>query len=314
MAPLSAQQLSIVVQGVISATTELALVAYREKAPQAQIILSTYATCAPAAEALQSRGLVDVVVLNDDPGALPPTVKSPTAGPNNLNRMLASTAAGLARADRAFALKVRSDAQIDPVRVMERWAAEGDRNRLLFASRYTRHPFGINGYLFHVSDWITFGQTQRCRQYWSTPLMGQDDASYFDREPMPDRATATARRFRARMTQEQWICSHYARSQGYEVPARLAHRDPILVRQYIEFLAKECIVCDRESLGLILPKHERAFVSLFQRLDCLGESDWRRIQSQWNNYALPGAGIRIPVFALRGLISRLVLARKRLFS
>ena len=314
MQAISGSEVSIVVQGEVVACTEQALASYRQRAPEAQIILSTYEHCAEHAQSLQAKGLIDALVISEDPGPLPSTVKSPTAGPNNLNRMLVSTQAGLARADRDFALKVRSDALIDPVRVMHRWATEGGGGRLLFASRYTRHPFGINGYLFHVSDWITFGRLDRCRHYWAAPLMRQADATVFEQAPMADKATATARRFRARMAQEQWICTHFAKSIGYTVPVRLAHRNSLLVQQYAEFLAQECIICDRETIGLELPKHERSFSSLFQKIDCLSESDWKSIQSTLFSKKRVSAGMRLPAFALRGLVSRLVLLRKRLLA
>jgi hypothetical protein len=312
MEAIHARQLSIVVQGELSDTAKLALRAYRSRAPEAELVLSTYEHRAQLARSWQAQGMTDKVVLNPDPGPLPPTVKSPTAGDNNLNRMLVTTQAGLAAVNRAFVLKVRSDAVVDPHRVMSRWAAEGENHRLLFASRYTRHPFGINGYLFHVSDWLSFGRTERCRWYWQAPLMDLGNATYFEHVPMPDEGTAIARRFRARLSQEQWVCTHYAKSLGYTVPNRLAERDPYLVQQYIHFLANECIVCDRETLGLELLKHWRSFNSPFQRVDCLSESDWRGFQADRNFSRQTAAGWRRPIFEMRGLISRMLLARKYL--
>lgn len=309
-----ARQLSIVVQGELSDITGQALRVYRSRAPEAQLILSTYEDSVEIAHELQSKRMADEVVLNPDPGPLPPTVKSPTAGDNNLNRMLVTTQAGLAAASRAFTLKIRSDAIVDPRRVMNRWAAEGQDHRLLFASRYTRHPFGINGYLFHISDWLSFGKTEQSRWYWQAPLMDLGNATHFDHAPMPDEGTATARRFRARLSQEQWICTHYANSLGYTVPSRLAHRDPHLVQQYIRFLANECIVCDRETISLELIKHRRSFDSLFQRVDCLSESDWRGFQADRTLSRTTRAGWRRPFFEMRGLIALMVLARKYLAS
>jgi hypothetical protein len=311
---IQARQLSIVVQGELKGATRQALWAYRSWVPQAELILSTYEHCAPAAHELRATGAVDELVLTEDPGALPPTVKSETAGDNNLNRMLATTQAGLAAAGRAFVLKVRSDALVDPRRVMARWAAEGEDHRLLFASRYTRHPFGINGYLFHVSDWMSFGRIQRSRRYWHAPLMDLGNAMHFEHAPMPNEGTATAQRFRARLSQEQWICTHYAKSLGYGVPSRLAQRDPHLIQQYIRFLAKECIVCDRETLGLELDKHQHSFKSLFQAIDCISESDWRDLCVDWTAGRKITAGWRRPFFELRGFISCMVLARKYLLS
>lgn len=305
-----ARQLSIVVQGEISDITRQSLRAYRSCVPEAQIILSTYDDCASAADELRDHGTVDKLVLSQDPGALPPTVMSDTAGDNNVNRMLVSTQAGLAASSRAFVLKVRSDAWVDPRRVMARWAAEGEPHRLLFASRYTRHPFGINGYLFHVSDWMSFGDAQRSRRYWKAPMMDLRDATYFEHVPMRGEGTATAKRFRARLSQEQWVCTHYAESLGYAVPGRLAQRDPHLVEQYIRFLARECIVCDPATLGLELSKHRRSFHSLFQRVDCLSESDWRDFHADWRFHRTSTAGWRHPFFKLRGLISSMTLAKK----
>lgn len=311
---IHARQLSIVVQGELSDITLRALQSYRSRVPEAQLIVSTYEHCAHAANKLLASGTLNEVVLNTDPGPLPPTVKSESAGANNLNRMLVTTQAGLEAVSRAFVLKVRSDAMVDPRRVLTRWSAEGEDHRLLFASRYTRHPFGINGYLFHVSDWLSFGKTEHSRQYWQAPLMDLNSATHFDHAPMPEGGTATARRFRARLSQEQWICTHYAKSLGYAVPGWLAERDPHLVQQYIRFLADECIVCDRETLSLDLPKHHRSFGSLFQRIDCLSESEWRRFQSDETSFRSIRAGWRRPFFDIRGLISRMVLARKYLAS
>jgi len=314
MKAIHARQLSIVVQGEISEITKQALQSYRTRVPEAQLILSTYDHCAQAAHELQARGTLHEIVLNPDPGPLPPTVKSETAGDNNLNRMLVTTQAGLAAVNRAFALKVRSDAVVDPHRVMTRWAAEGEDHRLLFASRYTRHPFGINGYLFHVSDWLSFGKIEQTRRYWQAPLMDLASATHFEHIRMSEEGTATARRFRARLSQEQWICTHYAKSLGYAVPSRLAQRDPALVQQYLRFLGKECIVCDRETLSLELSKHHRSFNSIFQRVDCLSESDWRGFRTDGTLSQKARAGWRRPFFEMRGLISQILLARKYIAS
>jgi hypothetical protein len=223
MAPLP-QHLAIVVQGQIGPGTAAALARYRAIMPKARIVVSAYEACAVPGQILREQGLLDELVIVADPGPLPSTVRSPTAGPNNLNRMLATTQAGLQRAGRPYVLKVRSDASVDPLSVVLRWRAEADENRLLFASRYTRHPFGINAYLFHPSDWITFGTLSRTWQYWGASPMGLEDATYFEHTPMQDQATATARRFRARLTQEQWLCTQYAAALGYPVPERLAQR------------------------------------------------------------------------------------------
>src|SRR5205085_7688012 len=108
-----------------------------------------------------------------DPGPLPPTVNSATAGSNNVNRQLVSTQAGLAALRTPYALKLRSDARLGARAIVDLWddvrAQDPRPSRLAAAACYTRHPHGPNGYLFHVSDWVAFGETATLRAYWSAP-------------------------------------------------------------------------------------------------------------------------------------------------
>ena len=106
-------QVSIVVQGDIRANTSRAIAALRNQMPGAEIILSTFKDQIAHLESSNISLFVDKICASEDPGALPPTVRSPTAPPNNINRMLVSTQAGLKLATRPYALKLRSDAECD---------------------------------------------------------------------------------------------------------------------------------------------------------------------------------------------------------
>ncbi|MFN9708181.1 MAG: WavE lipopolysaccharide synthesis family protein, partial [Burkholderiales bacterium] len=96
-------QISIVVQGDIRANTHQSVAALRRQLPRAEIVLSTFKNQMAHLETSGLSLLVDKLCVSDDPGAMPPTVNSPTAPPNNINRMLVSTQAGLKQATRPYA-------------------------------------------------------------------------------------------------------------------------------------------------------------------------------------------------------------------
>lgn len=272
---LCMDQLAIVMQGPLVQASGEAALRYRLLAPRARVVVSTWPEHEEQAHQLRCAGLVDEVVINDDPGALPPTTLSASAAPNNVNRMIVSSRNGIARAQRPYVIRVRSDASLDPAATMQTWFRYSDSSnkRLLFASRYTRHPYGFNGYLFHISDWITAGDTQQCLQYWSAPLMSWEDATYFERVRIPSQRP-NHRRWRARMSQEQWLAAHWAKSLGYEVIDNIAQESDELRQQYLALLANACIIADAVMLGLVTNKHANALSSPYQALDCVSHKDW----------------------------------------
>lgn len=254
--------------------------ALRKQMPEAEIVLSTFKDQLVHLESSGLTLVVDKLCVSDDPGAMPPTVRSPTAPPNNINRMIVSTQAGLNRATRPYALKLRSDAECFACRIVSGWErglGSDDptfTRKLAFASHFTRHPHGINGYTFHPSDWLTFGRTEQVRKYWDAPLFTQQEATWFDRQPLPDGLTATTRRFRSQFTQEQWLCVNYARRIGYATPAMAHDRRNEVILAYERFLANECVVLGVDNIGLWVPKQAWARMSSFQDLDCVSHADW----------------------------------------
>lgn len=277
---ISDDQISIVVQGDIRVNTHQLVAALRKQLPRAEIVLSTFKDQMAHLETSGLSLLVDKLCVSDDPGAMPPTVNSPTAPPNNINRMLVSTKAGLTRATRPYALKLRTDAECNAGLIVSGWEKgigaddPAYTRKLGFASHFTRHPHGINGYTFHPSDWLTFGRTEQVRAYWDAPLFTEQEATWFDGQPHPEGLTATTRRFRSQFTQEQWLCVNYARRIDYATPAMAHDRRPEVVRAYERFLAQECVVLGVEDIGLLVPKQAWARKSSLQDLDCVSHADW----------------------------------------
>lgn len=280
------QDITVVLQGDLRADTLAAIASVRRVLPGARLVLSTFA--GEPVETVQ--GQADLLVLSQDPGALPPYTVSPFAGPNNFNRQLVSTQAGLAEVKTPYTLKLRTDCMLQSdafVRLLEtdRQGDPGSR-RMLASSFYTRHPHGLSGYLFHVSDWFIFGATEEVTRFWSAPLMTQNDATWFEREPHRAGSSPAARRFRARLTPEQHLCTEFGRTCGYRVPRFLNDRSALLVREYERFLASEFVIAEPQRLGFLLPKYAHLPRSAYQTLDCVLHSDWQALFRDWAAEAL----------------------------
>jgi WavE lipopolysaccharide synthesis len=312
---IALNDISVVLQGNFRANTLEVLRGIRETAPGAHIVFSTFENAVSVEQRQLLHNLVDEWVWSEDPGAMPATVWSTTAPCNNINRMLQTTTAGLARVRTPYALKLRSDAQVDVRAIAELWwqqsRGDADQRRVLFPSLYTRHPHGINGYLFHVSDWLGFGTTERLREYWRAPVFGDEEARWFETHAHRRFSTATARRFRARLTQEQWIACDYARRQGYQVPQFVNDRSRTLLASYRKFLARECVIVDSAQIGLLVPGHRHAQRSAFQSLDCTSHKAWRQLLAPAGEVRpAPIEPLRLLARSSRHAIARGILIRK----
>lgn len=278
---IRAQDITIVMQGDIRPETMAAIQAVRRVLPGARLILSTFVR-----EPVEPyRGLVDALVLSEDPGAQAPYTVSRFAAPNNLNRQLVSTQAGLLEVATPYTLKLRTDCVLASSAFVHRYEAvkqaDPGGDRLVANTFYTRHPRGISSYLFHVSDWFIFGSTPTVSQFWAVTPMSDEEATWFECHPHLPGSTLAARRFRARFTPEQHIATEFGRKRGYQVPHFLNDRSGDLVTEYTRCLAREFIIDSPEGLGFGLPKYAHLAESLYQTLDCVNYDDWRTMFSRW---------------------------------
>lgn len=320
---IRACDITVVVQGDLRPITKDALKSVRTALPGARLVLSTFQT----EKIGEFADCVDDLVLSPDPGAQPPFVMASDAAPNNTNRQLLTTQAGLARVKTPFAVKMRTDCVLCGtgfVKLLEQIvAADGVRDRLVVSSFYTRHPRGLACYLFHVSDWFAFGATARVKLFFGAPLMPLEEATWFERHAHLETGTYAARRFRARFTPEQYITNHFAHALGYKTPHYLNDVSKTLVQEYEFFLANEVIVAAPRQLGFAISKYQEIDDSFYQRLDCLSLSDWRAIylrvhgRSGRRKIGLPARkALEIPLvryFAhrFRHVVIRLMLGGKR---
>ncbi|MDT6992282.1 WavE lipopolysaccharide synthesis family protein [Burkholderia cenocepacia] len=220
-----------------------------------------------------------ILAIVPDPGPLPPYVRGEHAPPNNVNRLIVSSQAGLALVTSPYAIKIRTDCTLDSrafVDLYERIATSGAASELLLtSSMYTLHPDGIEGFPFHVSDWFFFGPSDVLRKYFDVPLMTKQDAVWYDNVPHDRGSHYFARRYRSRFSPEQYLAVQNALKDSYVAPRFLDDSRPEVVESYRRYLANRFIVCDVSRFGLVFDKYRRVPSSHYQYFNCVWGSDWR---------------------------------------
>lgn len=172
-------EVSVVIQGPVGTGTKDVVESVRRFLPSAQVVLSTW-------EGSSTGGLsVDEVVLSRDPGSVPYPEADGSPSPRlaNTNRMLRSTRAGLDRAERPFALKLRSDSPLTGQRFLSWWGRFERRSssmqvfgsRVVTTSVATRPGRTTPGYLFHPSDCAHFGLTEDVRHLWAASEIDESE-------------------------------------------------------------------------------------------------------------------------------------------
>lgn len=177
---IKSKDISVVVQGAVDIeNTPLCLKSIRKYLPDAQIILSTW-------EGSDVEGLdYDILVLNSDPGA-PDYVRSDGAiTPCNINRLLVSTYRGLQKANRKYALKLRSDLYLSDsnfLKYFKKYTLRNDKyvffeQKVIISSVYTKLTSHINNMpvCYHPTDWLFFGLRNDLLTYFDIPLANEEN-------------------------------------------------------------------------------------------------------------------------------------------
>lgn len=172
-------EVSVIVQGpVVGADhpdpalqhTRRCVDSVRRVLPGAELVLSTW-------RGADVRGLdVDAVVLSHDPG--PVASRDPAHVPNNVNRQIVSTRAGMEHATRRVAIKLRSDMVLEhdgALRLLGGWPerhaqVRALRERVLVPAFYTFNPRRVYArFPYMVSDWFHVGLREDLIDIWSAP-------------------------------------------------------------------------------------------------------------------------------------------------
>jgi hypothetical protein len=224
----------------------------RRLLPEAQIILSTWARS-------ETDGLeYDELILNEDPGA--PVQPWDPRYLFNLNRQIVSTLAGLRRASRRYAMKIRGDMVLLDTSFLQhylRYPARHPeyavfRRRLICPTLYSTNP-ERSAEIFKVSDFFAFGETADVLDLWDIPLAPEPETSrYFDLHP--------ERRWHDdpiwnRFTPEQYIWIHCLRKH-FPISFRDGHDfSEEAIRVAILSAVNNFVFLEMDQIRLHAPRH-----------------------------------------------------------
>ncbi len=266
--------ISVVAQGPIRhrsdrggyATSE-ALASIRAHLPDAEIILSTW-------EHEDVEGLdADLVIRSADPGVL----VQAWFRPNNVNRMVRSTAAGLAAATRRLAIKTRTDTLLASDDLLRRPLAPGEpalgmTARIHVTSLGTKNPL-TTAYQYHPADLVQFGTTPDLRALWSAPPAALTDVFH---EPC-----LTGRFVGPRLWPEQYVCCSFLTRAGVDVSVETVRDlrfDPFAIS--MRCLLSAFDVFDERSCGVRLPPRMHEIIPPHE---CISEVGMRSLRAYWRS-------------------------------
>lgn len=153
---IDSREISVVIQGPVRSETADCMKSVRRVLPNAEIIFSTWKD-----ENIDKLSF-DKLVVSNPPPVYVQHIRSGHL--NNLNRLIRSTKAGIAIADRPFVLKIRSDLLLDNnsfLKSFDTFLAPGPRQivsrKIVVPLIYSRTAYRGFRTPFHLSDWAAFG-------------------------------------------------------------------------------------------------------------------------------------------------------------
>jgi len=170
------------------------------------------------------------------------------------------------------------------------------KRRVLICDYYTRNP-RIFPLPFHWSDWVFFGETQDINDIFDLPLMGDEEAAWFESHP---RRSFLFRYNLNRYLPEQWLCANFLRKHRpldfdcfYD-----ATRENIEITE--RFLAENTVILDKRQWGLRFVKYNPG--RYLDGATLLHFKDWRVL---YRKYALGEKGAYWPAYRLRAFLKSL---------
>jgi hypothetical protein len=248
---------SVVIQGPATPTLPGVVASVRRYLPRAELIVSTW-------EGANVAGLdADEIIFNTDPGSAPylDALGQPSAKPFNTNRMLLSTRAGMLRATRPWAVKLRNDTPLRSSGCLSWFGQHNDRRvapyrvfdqRVAMVNVAVRPGLAMPGFLFHPSDIVHLGQRSDLLRLWdSEPIDEDENARWFKRRPRPNPDVLPQSWCRYYNEQVLWLSC--LRRHGYEVGYEHAgHYSRDLVRVSEASITNNFVCAEPWQLGVSL--------------------------------------------------------------
>lgn len=241
---MDSSAISVIVQGPVvpegrgPISTLGCLQSIRQSLPRAEVLLSTW-------ENQPSQGLdFDVLVQSVDPGGQ----QRPDGLWHNVNRQIVSTLAGLRRATRLHAVKMRTDCRLESARFLETYERRPIdprfptlfRDWVLSPELYSRNPEHLACVrLFLPSDIFFFGLRSDLLDLWDCPLH-------------PD-GFVTREWHEWRYCAEQWLWLNFLWKRGWKIDLKRHDEFSLLKAWKSErSLMHNFIISSSEQIGLRL--------------------------------------------------------------
>jgi hypothetical protein len=245
--------LTVILQGGLSPRTTGIIEAFRQAAPGCEIILSTWVHDS----ALET--LVDQYVVSPDPGSLPVQYQGQIVRTENTNRQIVSTCAGMSRATRRFAIKWRTDFDVDPARLanfLKNYTpllGQVDDQRIVVMSINSTNPFAGIRLVGQLSDWMYFAHTEVLLKLLpKTPIPALPENLEVPKEIFGAKVFPFAR-----FSAEQWMLREgLERVYGVRLES---YNDKIALPRYLRLIGRSILFVNPSTVGLVTHKYDRFF-------------------------------------------------------
>lgn len=278
MTSIKNDEITFVIQGGISDVDSVnkAINSVRQYFNGAKIILSSN-------EQPPYQYNVDEIVTYDDPGFFYYNVNDKNSKKLNLNRQIASSYAGLAKASTKYAFKLRSDMTISGrefLNFFDKFNQYDDQykivqNRILAGCYFTRNPYHKDTpYPYHLGDLMYFGLTTDMQDLFDVPLMSEQESQY-----CPDQ------KYQPRYRAEQYMILKFLEKHGVDHQCdsylQCSNENIELSKAYI---ANNFVLLTFDQFNVRLPD-KPAFdkvMSIKSYVTCITHDDWLHL---YNHYA-----------------------------
>lgn len=276
---IHSSEISVVVQGPVvgilskeervSATTAEVLRSVRAIMPDAELILSTW-----RGQELENLDY-DEIVLSDDPGASCDRSLSSSA---NILRQIRSSQAGLSRATRRYALKLRSDTSLISSAFLACWDSYRSKGmkpvvfdeRILVSAIFTPNPLHCPS-PYWVSDFFAFGRREDVQKLWDVPF--GEIQRLFDEDEKRKVGAGNVVTSRTNLNAEQRLVLCMMGKHGIRESVKtITTINVLLLMRSEKFIASHFIPVDPEDYGFNLPDRFHSFRTHHTyRFDHLGD-------------------------------------------
>jgi hypothetical protein len=290
---LNSGDFNFIVQGPIYSDSERegdractirCLASIRTFFPAAEIILSTW-------KGADTEGLdCDILILNEDPGAVAYSEIQKPPGCNNVNRQIVSTRAGFAQARRPYAVKFRGDLAMESNNILNfsdlltTPLTNGFfRSRVLVPPLFTYKPHRSLRPL-HISDIVQVGRTDDLRDFWQVPLAPEPETTrWFEHRKSPYFGLLDDGNFKVRMFAEQYLICGWLAQHGKIVqvnhPLDWSAQKALLTQK---ILIENFCVLDLNELGVRF--HHRFMMGQASCGNSIYRSgEWRRLSAAYRS-------------------------------